>query len=219
MSLWFLFQGAGGALPDTRNHDRGFGMPMLQCMGTGKPTLLLRASPGRRTAPSCNTENFDGPEEPVCSYRQIFLMALRREDGFSSHTGRFKQEKLNHGTFPACMEPYWVGCRSPAIASSQALPFPSSATTFSHLWPHSPSSPGCCRRFLGTWPEGKVSVILSFPERASVPRFCRERRRGSARRRSAASSSAPWSCWWGLSACASPFLSAASSPMSTRSPW
>uniref|UniRef100_A0A8C3ELG4 Myosin VIIA n=1 Tax=Corvus moneduloides TaxID=1196302 RepID=A0A8C3ELG4_CORMO len=31
------------------------------------------------------------------------------------------QEKLNHGTFPACTEPYGVGCRSPAIASSQAL--------------------------------------------------------------------------------------------------
>lgn len=213
MSLWFLFQGAG-ALPNTRNHGRGFAVPVLQCMGTGKPMLLLRASLDTCIAPSCDRENFDGPGEAVYSYGQTFLMALHREDGCSSHTGRFKQEQLNPGTFPACVEPYGAGWRSLAIASSQALPFPSPATTFSHLWPHSRLQPRLLQEVL----EGKGSVILSFPERSAL-RFCREQRRGSARRRSAASSSALWSCWWGLSACASPSSSAASSPMSTRSPW
>lgn len=129
--------------------------------GAGKPTLLLRASLGRCTAPSCNTENFDGPEEAVCSYGQIFLMALHRADGYSSHTGRFKQEKLNHGTFPACIEQNGVGwplqihrlCCSPLHLQLSATSGPTPL-----------SSPGCCRRFLGTWPEGKVSVILSFPD-------------------------------------------------------
>lgn len=76
-------------------------MLMLQCKGREKPILPLRASLGRCIAPGYNTENFDDPEEAVCSYGQIFLMAVHGEDGFSSHTERFKQEKLNHSTFPA----------------------------------------------------------------------------------------------------------------------
>lgn len=189
----------------------GLACPCCNVWGLGNPCCSWGASLGRCITPSCNTENFDGPEEAVCSYGQIFLMVLDREDEFSSHTGRFKQEKSNQGTFPACIE------LCGAIASSQALPFPSPATT-STSGPAPCSSPSCCRRFLGTWPEGKGSVILSFPECTPLW-FCREQRRGSAHRRSAVSSSAPWSCWWGLSACASPFLSAASSQMSTRSPW
>lgn len=116
----------------------GLACPLLQYMGRGKPTLLLRASLRRCIAPSCDTKNLDGPEDAVCCYGQIFLMALHREDGFSSHTGRFKQEKLNHSTSPAWTEPCGVGCWSLAIASSQALPFPSPATTFSLLWPQQP---------------------------------------------------------------------------------
>lgn len=146
MSLWFLFQGAG-ALPNTRNHGRGFAVPVLQCMGTGKPMLLLRASLDTCIAPSCDTENFDGPGEAVYSYGQTFLMALHREDGCSSHTGRFKQEQLNPGTFPACVEPMEQADGAWPLQVHRLCPSPLLPQLSATSGPTPGSSPGCCRRF------------------------------------------------------------------------